>query len=652
MVPESCQEAGEAEEEALSSLVDREPVSGHLGPPASTPADLVAPAGLKDTKPSSKGVVFPLKLHLAPESLDPRTLKLLWRQRELEIQALRCAIQEPQSVRRGRILQEVAGLPFERSSHSQKKLLQTQVQKLTLELKEQKEQAQLEKVHLEEQLMQTKQLLQQVEAELQAMEKSCLLQLARSSWIGRMLRSSTGSVEVVTAETLIDPSDLSENDEAPPAQEGFRLEDVDWNSVAHRYPNLFATTKSNLDYKHLEPQPPTKQPVAPAPEERGSEPSVHQAERSLKTVEWRPLPLEGTSSSGGADSDSSSPRLDLKSRMQKVTGHLPWAPGHTSEQTKPQAGSCRRDSQAESEGGPTGSCLKIVAVSRREKSVRIVNESLEETADLGGFALQQLQRDFPVRMYRFPPHTLLAPQHHVTVWGEGPGSTKKQPPSSLGRETVHFQSSRGCVTLLLSPKGEVLSKHQAPHCVTQVSKVFDDNTDLSIDRFLLSEAQSEANAREQRSQPRLPRDGRIREARVGSSGTPALLPRLGTSKPFRPPEVPARPESAETATRELLPAVPDHRPGFADCQARKEHRVPVSKRGSPAARSPAGLLPFPAPAPTSRAPLRPRIHQVCRKTVDRSCPMVALSVQSTAESRFGFRFLSCPPITVDACRRV
>lgn len=128
----------------------------------------------------------------------------------------------------------------------------------------------------------------------------------------------------------------------------------------------------------------------------------------------------------------------------------------------------------------TGSCLKIVAVSRREKSVRIVNESLEETADLGGFALQQLQRDFPVRMYRFPPHTLLAPQHHVTVrpapraprarfphapliharcrpqvWGEGPGSTKKQPPSSLGRETVHFQSSRGCVTLLLSPKGEV-----------------------------------------------------------------------------------------------------------------------------------------------------------------------------------------------------
>lgn len=31
--------------------------------------------------------------------------------------------------------------------------------------------------------------------------------------------------------------------------QSFRLEDVDWNSVAHRYPNLFTATKPNLDYK-------------------------------------------------------------------------------------------------------------------------------------------------------------------------------------------------------------------------------------------------------------------------------------------------------------------------------------------------------------------------------------------------------------------
>lgn len=52
---------------------------------------------------------------LAPECLDPHTLGLLWRQRELEIQALRCAIQNRGDARRGRILREVAGLPLERS---------------------------------------------------------------------------------------------------------------------------------------------------------------------------------------------------------------------------------------------------------------------------------------------------------------------------------------------------------------------------------------------------------------------------------------------------------------------------------------------------------------------------------------------------------
>lgn len=61
------------------------------------------------------------------------------------------------------------------------------------------------------------------------------------------------------------------------------------------------------------------------------------------------------------------------------------------------------------------SCLKIVAVSRKERFVRVLNQSLEETADLSGLMLQQLLHGFPVCMYRFPPGTLLAPRHHVTV---------------------------------------------------------------------------------------------------------------------------------------------------------------------------------------------------------------------------------------------
>ncbi|EPY83882.1 hypothetical protein CB1_000521006 [Camelus ferus] len=246
MAPESCQEAEGAEKEALPVLVDREPVSGHIGPPAGAPADPVAPAHPQDTKCR---VVFSINLQLAPESLDPHTLRLLWGQRELEIQALRWAIQNPRNGRHYHILREVAGLPPERSSRSQEKFLQNQVQKLTLQLKGQKEQAQLEKARLEERLLQMRNTLQQMEAELQALRKSCLLQLARSSWVGRILRSSTGSVEVVTAETLMDPSDLSESDQAPTAGESFRLEDVDWNSIAHQYPNLFTNIESNSDQK-------------------------------------------------------------------------------------------------------------------------------------------------------------------------------------------------------------------------------------------------------------------------------------------------------------------------------------------------------------------------------------------------------------------
>ncbi|VFV36240.1 Hypothetical predicted protein [Lynx pardinus] len=649
MAPEPCQEAEKAERQAALSLADQEPVSDHPEPPAGTPKDPVAPACPKDTKPSSTPVVFPVNLQLAPESSDPRTLRLLWGQRELEIQALRWTTQNRQNARRCHILYEVAGLPPESCSHRQEKLLQNQVQKLTLELKGQKEQAQLVRGRWDQELEKS-----QLETELQAFQRSCLLQLARSSWVGRMLRSSTGSVEVVTAETLMDSSDLSENDRVPSTGEGFRLEDVDWNSIAHRYPNLLANIKSNSDQKHPRALP---SPPAPVPGQWGSELRRECVEQRLKSVEWRSLPTLGTSSSGGTDSDPGSGWLAEPHRVQKVTGQPPCAAGRSSELTKPHRRSFGREMRALPEGlsldprnpppdppgktvltgescadsehrhpSPINSSLKIVAVSRKERFVRVLNQSLEETADLGGLTLRQLLYGFPVCMYRFPPGTLLAPGHHVTVWGEGPSSTKKQPPKSLGQEPVHFHSGRGCVTLLLNPKGEVLSEHRAPHCVTPVSRIFADNTDLSVDRFPLSEDGLGADPGEQSRGPQHSRAGRVRGAgaRRRRPGTRGLLPRLSTSKLFRPREVPARPEAAETRTPELLPALPEAGLCLEHCGARKEH-CGASKEHA---------------------------VRVCRRSVDRGCPMVALSVQSTAESRYGFRFLPCPPVTADLGARV
>lgn len=73
---------------------------------------------------------------------------------------------------------------------------------------------------------------------------------------------------------------------------------------------------------------------------------------------------------------------------------------------------------------PTG--LKIVAVSCREKFIRIFNPSQESTADLSGMVLKQLVRGLPERLYRFPPGTLLAPRHHITV-RPGPGARPRRP---------------------------------------------------------------------------------------------------------------------------------------------------------------------------------------------------------------------------------
>ncbi|XP_033063837.1 lamin tail domain-containing protein 2 isoform X5 [Trachypithecus francoisi] len=614
MAPKSGQGVEEAEEEALLSPTERESVSGHLGPPAGAPAAPETPTCLPDTTPHPTRAACSADLQgccccrLALESLDPRTLWLLWRQRELEIQALRWAVQNGKDTRLCHILEEVAGIPRNRSSHSQEKFLQNQIQKLTLELKEQKERAQWEKEHLEERLLQTTRALQEVEAEVQNLQKSCLLQLAHSSWVGRMIRSQTGSVEVVTAETLMDPSDLSENIQAPTG-EGFRLEDVDWNSIAHRYPNLFI---------NMEPSSKQKQPQPwPQLDTGSSESSGKHSERHHKTVEWGCLPCLNTSSSGGADSDSSSYRPGLPSLVQ-VVGHPPRDHRASSNQALVQARSSSRDLEdlqkthsprhgepvlapqpctdpdlrsPEHLQSPTG--LKIVAVSCREKFVRIFNPSLESTADLSCMVLKQLVRGLPERLYRFPPGTLLAPRHHITVWGEGTRSAKKPPRASSGREPVPLLSSRGCATLLLSPKGEVLSEHRIPRRETPAPRVFDDGTDLSIDRFPLPEVGPRADTCKPRRPPRPLRKGRVREPRVsrrrpgGRAGSGGLsAPEGATSSgvseergPELPPGGPVGAEHGGEQIRLPLPQLPAGHRGHLPRRLGAEERAGTAREG-------------------------------------------------------------------------
>ncbi|XP_010638637.1 lamin tail domain-containing protein 2 isoform X4 [Fukomys damarensis] len=557
MAPEPGQES--EEEQVPLALAGREPVGNDSGPPATISTDTMASSCSRNTRPPSTGVGS-ISTKLALEALDPCTLRLLWEQRELEIQALRWAIWQGQDARQQHILQEVAGLPPERSSHSQDTVLQNQVQKLTLELRAKKEQAQLERECLEAQLAQTMDKLQQLEAELQAFQKSCLLHLAQSSWVGRILRSQTGSVEVITAETLMEPGDFSEDEQKPTTGE-----------------------------------------------------------------------MEVLAKSFSGDSEGL-PSPDLRKCSSHQFGQISMELGAA-------------------EHAPSRACgsgsLRIVAVSRREKFVRILNCSSQDTADLGGLVLQQWVCDCPVRMFRFPRGTVLEPRHHLTVWGEGTGGVQQQLPLCSSQDPLQFHIGWGCVTLLLDTEGQVLSEYQEPLRVTSGSRIFTDNTDWSIDCFPLPEAGARPNLGELQRRPRPPRQGRVQEARAGRrrQGTQRLMPLLSPRKPAHLREVPEQPEGAKLVMPEPLPTIPEAARKLEPCMGGKKHSKErsVCVSAHPDSNPNLPYLPKVQPAPV----LRPQPPKVCRRGVDLGCPMVALSVQSTAESRFGFRFLCCPPITAD-----
>lgn len=96
-------------------------------------------------------------------------------------------------------------------------------------------------------------------------------------------------------------------------------------------------------------------PPATQPDQWNSELYCRQSEHRLKSVEWSSLPLVGTSSSGGADSESSSCLLAARYHVQKVTGDPLQAPGHIAEQKGAQ--SLCGDSRATWEGGVGGAPL-------------------------------------------------------------------------------------------------------------------------------------------------------------------------------------------------------------------------------------------------------------------------------------------------------
>ncbi|XP_078004356.1 lamin tail domain-containing protein 2 isoform X3 [Phascolarctos cinereus] len=601
----------------------------------------------------------PSSLHCCSEHLDPRVLRLLLAQRELEVQGLRKAAQCQPGKHMAYILHQLVDSKPERSSREQIKALQQQIEKVTQELQDQKEQACQEKTELENQLQEANRNLLRLEDEVQAFERSCLLQLARSSWAGRMLHSQTGSIEVVTAEALM--TDVSDQSLDQSSQEGhhFRLDDVDWNSAAQRYPNLFEDIHSKKRAASAY--------VLDSPEYLP--PKLEKSRRQRKSVDWGLLPSSSlssmaTTSDRGSAAHTSvpssigtdfSPSLTSPTQEQEVSSSSGDLPALELRRPKTPVGSSSSSLGTAVVGiGPARqgslssalqdqgrrkvlySSLKIVKIHKQGKFIRVLNESLEESVDISGFVLKQLIHYFPVCIYRFPKDTLLAPRHHITVWGEGVSLVRKRVPQILQRELIHFYTNPGCVTLLLNPKGQVMSEYQAQHCVSEASRSFADHTDISIDCYPLLENEGE----KPQEAPGLGSKSRGQQFRAPKK----------TKVPGPPPGLEGQPGPRRSRLLKPIPSINISK-NFSQWQVKEAVAGRESLHG---ATVPLPTIPELAQLPGIGKKMQekciPRANQflppwICRKHVDVDCPMVALSVQKTTESRFGQKQLSYPPIT-------
>ncbi|XP_078004355.1 lamin tail domain-containing protein 2 isoform X2 [Phascolarctos cinereus] len=464
---------------------------------------------------------------------------------------------------------------------------------------------------------------------------------------------------VVTAEALM--TDVSDQSLDQSSQEGhhFRLDDVDWNSAAQRYPNLFEDIHSKKRAASAY--------VLDSPEYLP--PKLEKSRRQRKSVDWGLLPSSSlssmaTTSDRGSAAHTSvpssigtdfSPSLTSPTQEQEVSSSSGDLPALELRRPKTPVGSSSSSLGTAVVGiGPARqgslssalqdqgrrkvlySSLKIVKIHKQGKFIRVLNESLEESVDISGFVLKQLIHYFPVCIYRFPKDTLLAPRHHITVWGEGVSLVRKRVPQILQRELIHFYTNPGCVTLLLNPKGQVMSEYQAQHCVSEASRSFADHTDISIDCYPLLENEGE----KPQEAPGLGSKSRGQQFRAPKK----------TKVPGPPPGLEGQPGPRRSRLLKPIPSINISK-NFSQWQVKEAVAGRESLHG---ATVPLPTIPELAQLPGIGKKMQekciPRANQflppwICRKHVDVDCPMVALSVQKTTESRFGQKQLSYPPIT-------
>lgn len=287
-----------------------------------------------------------------------------------------------------------------------------------------------------------------------------------------------------------------------------------------------------------------------------------------------------------------------------------------------------------SEYRPTG-FLKISEVNPSGRYIRIFNSSRAETADLSGCVIQQWIGGHPVALFRFPLNTGLPPQQFITVWASAADIPSESSTELHWKQQLHFRTGPECTTLLTRPGGQPIDWYRAPH---RASPVLHHKENVSEHPQTQHLEPTHVGETVTQSQPLEP-TGVITTKKL------AVSPPLRTRPPSAPPSF-RRSAWNPTASEKRNPRI------YSRSTARGcswDCFPPENLSTATGVPSSAFSLSFMDGLSASSSVLPSLFDQTMafQTRLNTRSPVVALLTQKSARSKYGFKFLSYPPFTVD-----
>ncbi|XP_063800866.1 lamin tail domain-containing protein 2-like isoform X2 [Pseudophryne corroboree] len=244
----------------------------------------------------------------------------------------------------------------------------------------------------------------------------------------------------------------------------------------------------------------------------------------------------------------------------------------------------RKTQQAKQEGFLCP--LKIVEVNSLGYFIRILNTSQQQTVDIGGYILRQLEAGHVVSMYRFPQNLLVPPLQHITIWTSAAKISHHPPTDLVWKGRAYFRTDPQCITVLSRPNNQPVASYKpdGSPCLYTTARLSISQNQTVIRRPMMEQNLSKSN-----------------------SAPPA---------PPRTCDVPAMPHPDSRITHSIF------------YPAGIRQKFPLTSRNS-------GLACTDSPPSVTWNPRR----------LNTNSPLVRLVVQKTARSKHGFNYLSHIPFT-------